>query len=97
MVDGVCVQDNQLKRLGQLKDPFYLALDLSWEQAKEREREAGLTEQHHQVQDTLDLKEKRKSILSRSYFYFGERIKDSSLTETGAGVGSLHYGLLVQH
>lgn len=28
MVDGVCIQYDQLKRLGQLKDPLYLTLNL---------------------------------------------------------------------
>lgn len=37
VVDSVCVQDDQLKRLGQLKDPLYLTLDLSCEQTKERD------------------------------------------------------------
>lgn len=30
VVDGICIQDNQLKRLGQLKDSLYFTLDLSW-------------------------------------------------------------------
>lgn len=29
MVDGVCIQYDQLKGLGQLKDPLYLTLNLS--------------------------------------------------------------------
>lgn len=29
MVDGVCIQDDQLKGLGQLEDPLYLTLNLS--------------------------------------------------------------------
>lgn len=29
MVDGVCIQNDQLKRLGQLKDPLDLTLNLS--------------------------------------------------------------------
>lgn len=49
VIDGVCIQDDQLKRLGQLKDPFYLTLDLSYEQIKEKERV---------VQDTL-IREKK--------------------------------------
>lgn len=34
MVDGICIQDDQLKRLCQLKDPLYLTLDFSWEETR---------------------------------------------------------------
>lgn len=34
MVDGVCIQYDQLKGLGQLKDPLYLTLNLSWWQQR---------------------------------------------------------------
>lgn len=37
VVDGVCVQDDQLKGLGQLKDPLYLTLDLGCQQTKDRQ------------------------------------------------------------
>lgn len=37
VVDGVCIQDDQLKRLGQFKDPLYLTLDLSCRHTKERQ------------------------------------------------------------
>lgn len=29
VIDGVCIQDDQLQRLGKLKDPLDLTLDLS--------------------------------------------------------------------
>lgn len=35
VVDGIGIQHDQLKRLCQLKDPLYLALDLSWEQTQQ--------------------------------------------------------------
>lgn len=42
MVDGVCIQDDQLERLSQLKDPLYLTLNLSCQQ-NQRERDEELT------------------------------------------------------
>lgn len=36
VVDGVCVQDDQLKRLGQLKDPLNLTLNLGCQQKQRR-------------------------------------------------------------
>lgn len=36
VIDGVCIQDDQLERLGQLEDPLDLTLDLSCQQTKER-------------------------------------------------------------
>ena len=36
VVDGVGVQDDQLKRLGQLEDPLDLTLNLSCQQTTER-------------------------------------------------------------
>ncbi len=36
VVDGVCIQDDQLKGLGQLKDPLYFTLDLSCQQTKRK-------------------------------------------------------------
>lgn len=37
VIDGVCIQDDQLEGLGQLKDPLYLTLDLRCQQTKERQ------------------------------------------------------------
>lgn len=68
VIDGVCIQDNQLKWLGQLKDPLYFTLDFScgWQGV------AWAT-----FNRAASLKAEEASILSRcSSFFSKEKIKD---------------------
>ena len=65
VVDGVCIQDDQLKGLGQLKDPLYLTLDLGCEHTKERDTFSRAT--------SPSLSHRRRLFLAGIHLYLGRK------------------------
>lgn len=85
MVDGVRVEDDQLKRLGQFENPLDLTLNLGCEDRN--------------VARAAHLKLARL-LKERELFLAGidpNLAFRTQHTQTGACVGSFHDGLLVQH
>lgn len=84
MVDGVRVEDDQLKRLGQFENPLDLTLNLGCED-RNMARAAHLK--------LAQLLKERELFLAG----IDPNLAFRTFTQTGACVGSLHDGLLVQH
>lgn len=74
VVDGVCIQDDQLKRLGQLKDPLDLALNLGCQRT--RERQGGVT--FNGATSLLKSKKAEASILSSYSSLFSTKTSKSN-------------------
>lgn len=81
MIDGVCIQDDQLKRLGQLKDPLYLTLDLSCQQTIEGQAIDTFHEQRLLPCFSTNLTSKKEwhLFLAGIQLYLAQKIKDNFL------------------
>lgn len=77
VIDGVCIQDDQLERLGQLKDPFYLTLDLSCEETKEKRTSCT---RHFKFSSWLDIKKMCHLFLAGINLYLAKKTDQRHLS-----------------